>query len=64
MPECGAGGESGAETKEKNLSWRRVEYEGQVLDIEKAMRAVRGDFGVWGELEDILDMVVVYEEEG
>ena len=39
-----------------------LEYKGKVLDFEKAKMALRGDFGVWGELEEILEEVVVEKE--
>ena len=36
-----------------------LEYMGKVLDFEKAKMAVRGDYGEWGELEEILEKVVL-----
>jgi len=36
-----------------------LEYKGKVLDFEKAKMAVRGDYGEWGEIDEILDQVVL-----
>ena len=36
-----------------------LEYEGNVLDIEKARRAVEGEFGEWEALDEILVEVVL-----
>ena len=36
-----------------------LEFRGNVLDFEKVKMAVRGDFGEWGELEEILEKVVL-----
>ena len=36
-----------------------MEYEGMVMDVEKARKAVWVDFGEWGELDEILEEVVL-----
>ena len=36
-----------------------LEFRGNVLDFEKSKMAVRGDYGEWGELEEILEKVLL-----
>ena len=39
-----------------------MEYQGNVLDFKKARMVVRGEFGEWGVLEEVLEEVVLGDE--